>query len=567
MNSEKKTPQEEILEEVKNAEKEKADSSSEAETAGKDETAETAETTDAPKAEEKDKSDKDKKDKKDKKAKKKGTSGVKKVLKSRRFKRGGMATVFTAVFVVVIILINVVVSLLSERFPSMNIDLTANKVNTLSDAALEVAKEVEEETTIYILATDDWLDYANNQGVAYSTLVSLSDKLAEANSKIKVEQVDLEKNPSFVNEYADENLTNGYVVVKTDKRYRVLTISDLFPSESNSQTGSTASYNDVDSALATAIKQVNLSEVPVVSIATGHSEAMTNAFDSLTSFLNENAFDVQQFNILSEDIPENTQILFLGTPNTDYTEDELKKLDEYLSEKESGKTRTLLISATPGQASLPNLMSFLEEWGISYDSTSMVLESDSSRTFGNSALYLSDVDSENGIPDGDYPLLVTPYSVPVTRLFDSNNSVVTYSLAATSEGSYLQKTDSDEDASETAEKKSYDTAVLARKSLDSSGTGAYANVIVLGSTYMLDPSTLNTSTFSNGDYFIDLAKYATDTTNSNNTVYSPRVQAGVQDITATTNVINFLGLGVFTITIPVVILLAGLAVYIKRRHL
>ena len=567
MNSEKKTPQEEILEEVKNAEKEKADSSSEAETAGKDETAETAETTDAPKAEEKDKSDKDKKDKKDKKAKKKGTSGVKKVLKSRRFKRGGMATVFTAVFVVVIILINVVVSLLSERFPSMNIDLTANKVNTLSDAALEVAKEVENETTIYILATDDWLDYANNQGVAYSTLVSLSDKLAEANSKIKVEQVDLEKNPSFVNEYADENLTNGCVVVKTDKRYRVLTISDLFPSESNSQTGSTASYNDVDSALATAIKQVNLSEVPVVSIATGHSEAMTNAFDSLTSFLNENAFDVQQFNILSEDIPENTQILFLGTPNTDYTEDELKKLDEYLSEKESGKTRTLLISATPGQASLPNLMSFLEEWGISYDSTSMVLESDSSRTFGNSALYLSDVDSENGIPDGDYPLLVTPYSVPVTRLFDSNNSVVTYSLAATSEGSYLQKTDSDEDASETAEKKSYDTAVLARKSLDSSGTGAYANVIVLGSTYMLDPSTLNTSTFSNGDYFIDLAKYATDTTNSNNTVYSPRVQAGVQDITATTNVINFLGLGVFTITIPVVILLAGLAVYIKRRHL
>ena len=564
MNSEKKTPQEEILEEVKNAEKEKADSSSEAETAGKDET---AETTDAPKAEEKDKSDKDKKDKKDKKAKKKGTSGVKKVLKSRRFKRGGMATVFTAVFVVVIILINVVVSLLSERFPSMNIDLTANKVNTLSDAALEVAKEVEEETTIYILATDDWLDYANNQGVAYSTLVSLSDKLAEANSKIKVEQVDLEKNPSFVNEYADENLTNGCVVVKTDKRYRVLTISDLFPSESNSQTGSTASYNDVDSALATAIKQVNLSEVPVVSIATGHSEAMTNAFDFLTSFLNENAFDVQQFNILSEDIPENTQILFLGTPNTDYTEDELKKLDEYLSEKESGKTRTLLISATPGQASLPNLMSFLEEWGISYDSTSMVLESDSSRTFGNSALYLSDVDSENGIPDGDYPLLVTPYSVPITRLFDSNNSVVTYSLAATSEGSYLQKTDSDEDASETAEKKSYDTAVLARKSLDSSGTGAYANVIVLGSTYMLDPSTLNTSTFSNGDYFIDLAKYATDTTNSNNTVYSPRVQAGVQDITATTNVINFLGLGVFTITIPVVILLAGLAVYIKRRHL
>lgn len=559
MNSEKKTPQEELLEEVKNAETENADSSTE--TAGKDEANTKAEAaSDEKKAEES-------KPAKDKKARKKGDSNVKKVLKSRRFKRGGMATVFTAVFVVVVILINVVVSLLSERFPSMNIDLTANQVNTLSDAALEVAKEVENDTTIYILATDDWLDYANSQGVPYSSLVSLSNKLAEANSKIKVEQIDLEKNPTFVNKYADENLSNGYVVVETDKRYRVLTISDMFPTESNSQTGESTSYNDVDSALATAIKQVNLSEVPIVSIATGHSEGLTDAFDSLTSFFNENAFDVQQFNILTEEIPENTQILFLATPMTDYTEDELKKLDAYLSDKESGKTRTLLISAAPGQADLPNLMGFLEEWGISYDPTSVILESDTSRTFGNSALYLSDVNTEDKIPDGDYSLLVTPYSVPVTRLFDANNSVVTYSLASTSEGSYLQKTDSEEDASETAEKKSYDTAVIARKSLDSSGMGAYANVIVLGSTYMLDPSTLTTSTFSNGTYIADLAKYATDTTNTDNTVYSPRVEAGTKDMTATTNVINFLGLGVFTITIPVVILLVGLVVYIKRRHL
>ena len=558
MNSEKKTPQEELLEEVKNAENEKADSSPE--TAGKDEAEEKVEAAAETKEEES-------KPSKDKKSRKKGESNVKKVLKSRRFKRGGMATIFTAVFVVVVILINVVVSLLSERFPSMNIDLTANQVNTLSDAAMEVAKEVENDTTIYILATDDWLDYANNQGVPYSSLISLSDKLAEANSKIKVEQVDLEKNPTFANKYADENLSNGYVVVETDKRYRVLTISDMFPTESNSQTGQSTSYNDVDSALATAIKQVNLSEVPVVSIATGHSEAMTDAFDSLTSFFNENAFDVQQFNILTEDIPENTQILFLATPMTDYTDDELKKLDAYLSDKENDKTRTLMVSAMPGQADLPNLMGFLEEWGISYDPTSVVLESDSSRTFGNSALYLSDANTEDKIPDGDYSLLVTPYSVPVTRLFDANNSVVTYTLASTSEGSYLQKTDSEEDASETAEKKSYDTAVIARKSLDSSGMGAYANVIVLGSTYMLDPSTLTTSTFSNGTYFADLAKYATDTTETNNTVYSPRVEAGTKDMTATTNVINFLGLGVFTITIPVVILLVGLVVYIKRRHL
>ena len=38
-------------------------------------------------------------------------------------------------------------------------------------------------------------------------------------------------------------------------------------------------------------------------------------------------------------------------------------------------------------------------------------------------------------------------------------------------------------------------------------------------------------------------------------------------MTATTSVINVLGLGVFTIAIPVVVLLVGLVIYFKRRHL
>lgn len=89
----------------------------------------------------------------------------------------------------------------------------------------------------------------------------------------------------------------------------------------------------------------------------------------------------------------------------------------------------------------------------------------------------------------------------------------------------------------------------------------------MGSSHMLLSTYLNTSAFSNGQYFSDLLRYSTDTTDVNNTVYSPRVETGAQDMTATTSVVNFLGLGVFTITIPVAILLAGLVIYFKRRHL
>ena len=556
MNSEKKTPQEELLEEVKKSQESENTAAVEneaEETSAEVETVEEAS---------------EKKDKKshDHKA---GNQKVSKILKSRRFKRGGMATAFTAVFIIAIILVNVVVSLLSERYPSMNIDLTADKVNTLSEEALEVAKSVEDETTIYMIGSNTWLENAINQsGYPYGSLVSLADKLVEANSKIKVENVDLEKNPTFANKYANEKLTNGYVVVESSKRHRVLTINDMFPAEQNSQTYQTTYYNNADSALATALKQVNLAEVPVVAMDTGHQEALSNEMENLTTFFEDNAFDVVEFDILKEDIPENTQLLFLATPTTDYTQDELAKLDTYLSNKEGEKTRTLMLTAMPGQAELPNLSSFLAEWGIGYDSTSVILESDTRRILGGSnGMYLSNASEENDLSgEGSYPLLVTPYSVSLDLLFDANNSVVTYSLATTADTSYLQKADSDKDTSETAEKASYNTIVMARKALDSAGS-YYANVLVMGSSHMLLSTYLNTSAFSNGQYFSDLIRYSTDTTDVNNTVYSPRVETGARDMTATTSVVNFLGLGLFTIVIPVAILLAGLVIYFKRRHL
>ena len=238
MNSENKTPQEELLEEVKEQE-------AAAEAASQTE----PETKEEPKADGEKTGKKDKKE--DKKPKKENV--LKKVTGSRKFKRGGMATAFTAVFVVVVILVNVVVSLLSERFPSMNMDLTVNQVNTLSEEALDVAKnEVNYDTTLYLVVTDSWIDYAAGYGYPYSSLLSLADKLAEANSKIKVEQIDLEKNPTFANRYANESISNGCVVVESEKRSRVLGISDLFPAETNQQTGSSSVYNNVDAALASA---------------------------------------------------------------------------------------------------------------------------------------------------------------------------------------------------------------------------------------------------------------------------------------------------------------------------
>ena len=89
---------------------------------------------------------------------------------------------FTVVFIAVIIVINVLVSALTTRFPSMNFDLTKEGLNTLSDEATDVAKEIVNETTIYIIGSEDASrgdEVYFNYSLKYRQLANLADRLHE----------------------------------------------------------------------------------------------------------------------------------------------------------------------------------------------------------------------------------------------------------------------------------------------------------------------------------------------------------------------------------------------------
>ena len=287
---------------------------------------------------------------------------------SNKFKRGSMATLMTVVFIAIVVVVNVLATALTERFPSMDIDMTAQKVNTLSDQALEIAKSVEQKTTIYLIGSED--AYENNQiyttyGLEYSQVASLSKRLAEANGNISVQFVDPDTNPTFISQYSEESLTTGKVMVQTEKRYRVLSVSDLFSIEQDQTTGDYNTYSMVDSALAAALELVNMDNVPVMAIATGHSERLTSSnMSSFISMMEKQNFQVEEFDLLTEEIPENTQILMLPTPTTDYSAEEVDKLRTYLNDTTTDVPITLLATAYPSQGEMPNYAAFLEEWGV-----------------------------------------------------------------------------------------------------------------------------------------------------------------------------------------------------------
>ena len=173
-------------------------------------------------------------------SKKPNLSAVKTAVHKEKFKHGSLAVVFTVVFIAVIIVINVLVSALTTRFPSMNFDLTKEGLNTLSDEATDVAKEIVNETTIYVIGSE---------------VANLADRLHELNDKIKVEYIDPDMNPQFISDYAGDALTTGKVMVKTDKRHKTLAVTDLFSIQQDSSTGQYNYYSKVDGALANALYQ------------------------------------------------------------------------------------------------------------------------------------------------------------------------------------------------------------------------------------------------------------------------------------------------------------------------
>lgn len=504
----------------------------------------------------------------EKKHKRQRPQKLRALFRSERFRHGSIATAITVGVLIVLVLANVVTGLVTQRFPSVNLDLTPNSVNTLSDSTRSVAEGVQMETNLYILANEENaindLVYSE-YGVTYSQVATLAKKLQECNPLIHVSYIDLDTNPGFARNYPEENLMVGDVIVQTQQRYRVLTVDDLFQVQYG-DSGNIISSSKVDGTLASALYQTNASELPLIAIATGHDELLPT--DTLSTVLSANGFQTQSFSLLTDEIPEDAQIVLLPTPSTDYTDEELQKLTDFLEDDSVAQERNVMVTFHTTQTGLPNLDTFLADWGLQVG-TDIVLESDSSHLVSSNDTYLLaqyDAELEFG-GKSDYGYLVLPQSRPVTKLFSEKDGVRTYSLLSSYDTSYLFPADSVDQPTGDEEKKSYSLAALAQKQRSVSGKEYASNVLVFGCSTMFTSGIIDTSTFGDAEFVRDLLQYATGSQNDSAEIQIIPTAINDVDLVMTDTELHVWGLGVFTLLIPAVILAIGLFVYLKRRHL
>ena len=120
------------------------------------------------------------------------------------------------------------------------------------------------------------------------------------------------------------------------------------------------------------------------------------------------------------------------------------------------------------------------------------------------------------------PTLVSPTTNPISILWDARNSVSVYPLLTSSETSYVynvtegstltEEGDPDRDPDATGVQ---NLAAIGVKSVrGDDGDYFNASVLAIGSPFLFDGYFTGASTFGNGAYVTDLAKYVTGTTGS-----------------------------------------------------
>ena len=77
------------------------------------------------------------------------SKGIKAFLKSRKARHGSLAVVLVIAAVALVVVLNIVVGLLVERFPNLKMDLTSNSAYALSDDAEDFMSHLDKDVNMY----------------------------------------------------------------------------------------------------------------------------------------------------------------------------------------------------------------------------------------------------------------------------------------------------------------------------------------------------------------------------------------------------------------------------------
>lgn len=269
---------------------------------------------------------------------------------NRTLKMGSYSTLV----IVIAIVVAIVANLLVGRIPSSytKLDLTENKLYSISDQTQEIVSSISDEVTVYLIA---------ETGSEASTITELLDKYKPLSGHLTIEYKDPILYPTFTSQFTSDSVTSNSVIVTSAKRTKVIPYSSMVISAGsyvNGEYQSTSSF-DGENQITSAIDYVTSDNLPVIYQLTGHGE--TGLSSTLSNQVANENISLETLALTSvEAVPEDAACLLITAPLSDYTQDDIVKLSAYM---ESGGNIVCVTNIIEGE--LPNLYDFLSGYGLS----------------------------------------------------------------------------------------------------------------------------------------------------------------------------------------------------------
>jgi ABC-2 type transport system permease protein len=436
--------------------------------------------------------------------------------KTKNFKYGGYSTLLFLIVLVILIVVNLIADQLPVKF-----DLSENQMYSLSDQTVKIVKNLRQPVTIYSLTPAS----QGNQ-----SLTEILKKYRDYSSQISLKTVDPNKNPGFIKQFTEDGVTpeQGALVVVSGKKHKLIQAGDLVNYSTNEQTGEPQAHGEIELA------------------------------STVESQLRNANYAVKSVSLITQVIPSDAAVIIINAPQQDITAAEADQLRQFLA-----KGGRLIYLADYTAKELINLNALLGSYGVAIQHQ-IVVEGDSSQHLPNNPLFLLPTLAEHQILKSLHtsktPVLF-PGAQSIKTLDLKKDTTAIEPLLTTSASAWAKvNVNSLNDQKASSDPTGPFQIAVAISDQPASG-GAGTKLIVTGSAQFLNPQFTaqipgNLSFLTNSLSWLLGRKDTLSIQPKSLLSYSLRLNE--------TQALLYIGLVV--IVIPVGIMIAGLLVWLRRRH-
>lgn len=344
----------------------------------------------------------------------------------KHFSIGAYSGVSIAAAVAIVIAANMILSEMPGTWTK--VDLTGQKIYSLTDATKEFLKTLDEDVSIYVMIDEDSKD---------PILAETLERYEDLSEHISVEYVDPTLNPRFHTQYTNQSFALNSLIVVSEKRSKLINSSDVYQTETqyaadySSYTTNITGY-DGEGLITSALAYVTAEDMPEFYFLEGHGEsALSQTF--LDALDRENIV-YETINLMNSDsVPENAACLMINAPVSDLNADDAEKVLDYL--KQGGK---VIAVAAITEEPLTNYEKIFDYMGLKLIN-GLVVENDTNHYYQLPYYILPELNS-NVYTDGvaGYYYAFMPFCMGMVIEDEEAEDTVYQELFTTTDNSYVQ---------------------------------------------------------------------------------------------------------------------------------